>query len=69
MGRGWRRGPPAVNWSVLGGSATEVCVELQLGHGAVAELAKLFAGAKRDSKKTLSEMCDSRSHCVLKDFR
>ena len=31
---------------VLGGSATEVCVELQLGHGAVAELAKLFAGGK-----------------------
>jgi uncharacterized membrane protein len=31
---------------ILGGSATEVCVELQLGHGAVAALAKLFAGAK-----------------------
>ncbi len=29
---------------VLGGSATEVCVEMQLGEGAVAAIAELFAG-------------------------
>jgi uncharacterized membrane protein len=33
---------------VLGGSATEVCVEMQLGEGAVAAIADLFAGPQID---------------------
>jgi uncharacterized membrane protein len=31
---------------ILGGSATEVCVEVQMGHGIEAAVAKLFAGAQ-----------------------
>lgn len=34
---------------VLGGSATEVCVEMQLGEGAIAAIAELFAGPQLDA--------------------